>query len=120
MADSKSSIKAIIAIVVIIVSVFLIYRYGLKPNPGDPPARTTFICTECRHAFEVDTDDTTKLQAENPKKTGMIKCPECARFAGRQAIVCSFCGKPYLMQESLKEYGEKYRCTHCGKALSDK
>ena len=119
MTNSKSSVKGIIAIVVIAVAVFLIYKYGLKPSPGAPPDKTQFICTECGYTFEVSTNDTTRLQAENPNKNNMIKCPECGRFAAKQAILCPYCEKPYLPQESLQKYGEKYRCTHCGKRLGE-
>ena len=120
MTNSKSSLKGVIAIIIIGVAGFFIYKYGFKRNPGAPPDKTQFICTECGYAFEVSTEDTTRFQAENPDRTGMIKCQECGRFTSRQAIRCPFCEEPYLPEESLHKYGEKYRCTHCGKRLGEK
>jgi DNA-directed RNA polymerase subunit RPC12/RpoP len=119
MANSRSMVKAVIAVVVIAVAAYFIYTYGLRQPPGALPSKTEFICTECRHRFEIGTDDTTRLQDENPKNNGMIKCPMCEKFSARQGIRCKFCDGTYLPQESLEKYGEKYRCTQCGKRLGE-
>ena len=115
----KSSAKGVIAIVVIIVAVIVIYKFGLQRSPGTVPDRTPYICTNCGHEFEINTEDAQELRAENPDRTGEIKCANCKEFRAKKAIRCIYCEKYYLIEQSLEKFGEKYRCPHCDKTVGE-
>ena len=120
MAGNKSSTKAVIAVVVIIAAIVVIWKYGLKENPGATPKETVFICSNCGHEFKVVTEEIPKLQDKNPDRaTGMIECPNCKEFASRVGVRCIHCGKYYLEQEAINKFGERVRCIHCEKSARE-
>ena len=116
MTRNRGFVKGVICIVAIVVAGVIIAKYGFRPNPGASPKKMTFICSNCGDEFEINTADSNKLLAENPKKTGGIKCPSCGQFKARRAIFCMHCGKYYLEQQSIEQFGERGRCPHCKKS----
>ena len=116
---SKDLVKVIVSLVLIASAVFVIIRFGLRKGSGKPPEETPYICSACGRLFTVPTGDVNRLVEENPSKDGRIKCPACSKFTGERAIICAFCGEPYLISQSQEKYGVKYRCPHCGKSLAD-
>ncbi len=120
MSSNKSSMKGVIAVIVIIAAVVVIWKYGLKENPGATPKKTTFVCSSCSHDFKVVTEEIPELQEKNPDRiTGMIQCPNCKEFASRVGVRCIHCGKYYLEQEGIEKFGERGRCVHCEKSARD-
>ena len=90
MTGTSSSVKVIVAIVIICAAGFAIWQYGLKENPGSTPEQVTFICASCGEEFQVETEAVNELR---DKETGMVKCPECGTFTGAPGTRCIHCRK---------------------------
>lgn len=113
---NRDVIKVVFSIIAIAVAIYFIYHFATKKQPGAVSDLTVFRCLNCTNQFEVETENVSKLQSENPARDNMIKCPACKEYKATVAIKCRFCGKYFLDQESIEKYNERGRCINCEKS----
>ena len=104
----------------VIVAVAVTWKNREEKQPDTPESAMPYICTECKHTFDLTPAGYEKLSHEGGIKApgdrdgqGMVlfRCPSCGKFAAVSAIACPHDGT--LFAKRLPD-GKPGRCPKCG------
>lgn len=119
-SNKRRTIGLIVTMAVLaIVAVATAWRNREEKQPNTPESAMPYICTECKHTFDLTPAGYEKLSHEGGIEApadrdgrGMVlfRCPSCGKFAAVSAIACPNDGT--LFAKRLPN-GKPGRCPKC-------
>ncbi|MBN2562775.1 MAG: hypothetical protein JXQ75_17770 [Phycisphaerae bacterium] len=95
------NLKVAIVVVALAAAAVIAWHYGSgdRDIPDDEGTKTLWMCSECKHVFEMTAREVSEARDRGPKPWPPAICPACGEQKSYLAQKCPQCGTVYFGSE---------------------